>query len=122
MTRKRIYVAGAYSADNVMQVFKNMSHGIEISTQLLKLGFAPFCPWLDFQFAINDPNLTIDDFYEYSLAWMEAADFLYVLVGWENSKGTINEIARAKELQIPVLYEKEFSPMELSRAIIPEEV
>jgi hypothetical protein len=27
-----------------------------------------------------------------------------VIPGWENSKGTIAEIARAKELKIPVFY------------------
>jgi hypothetical protein len=38
----------------------------------------------------------------YSFAWLEASDAVLLVPGWENSKGTIAEIARAKVLNIPV--------------------
>jgi hypothetical protein len=102
---KKIYVAGAYSADNVISVLNNIAAGQKKSAEILKGGDAPFCPWLDFMFQLHDQTLTVDDYYAYSMAWLEVSDEVYVLKGWENSKGTIAEIKRAEELGIPVTYE-----------------
>ena len=104
---KRIYVAGAYSADNVLDVLHNIRTGIDYAAHLLRCGYAPFCPWLDYHFVLMDPTrkLTVDDFYQYSLAWLDVADALYVIPGYEKSKGTLKEIERAKELNIPVFFE-----------------
>ena len=105
--RLRVYVAGAYSAPNVMDVLGNIGRGIEACKTLLQAGYAPFCPWLDFLLVIQqggNQKLTIEDMYEYTLAWLESADVLLILPGWENSKGTKAEIDRAIELGIPVCY------------------
>ena len=100
--RLRVYVAGAYSADNVLDVLTNMRRGIALSVQVWQEGFAPFCPWLDFQFGLLT-EATIEDYYEYSMAWLEASHAVLVQpLGAKASKGTQAEIARAKELEIPV--------------------
>ena len=104
---KRVYVAGSYSADNVIDVLANMRRGIRTSVAVLKAGFEPFCPWLDYHFQLqvdDDDDLTVEDFYEYSMAWLEVSDALLVLPNSENSVGTQNEIKRAKELGIPIFY------------------
>ena len=103
---KRIYVAGPYSANNVMDVLRNIRYGIETSTKVLLAGFAPFCPWLDYHFVLSDHSekLIVKDFYDYSLAWLEVSDAMLVLWGWEKSKGTLTEMERAKELNIPIYY------------------
>lgn len=49
--------------------------------------------------------MAIEDYYRYSMGWLEVSDCLYVLKGSEFSKGTQAEIERAKELNIPILYE-----------------
>jgi hypothetical protein len=54
MRRLRVYVAGPYSANNVMDVLKNIRIGILWSVKLLTLGFAPFTPWTDFQLSLGD--------------------------------------------------------------------
>jgi hypothetical protein len=104
---KRVYVAGAYSADDVLKVFGNMRKGIDAAVEVLKKGYAPFCPWLDYQFNLVAEGITLQEFYNYTLAWLEASDAVLVVPGWENSFGTKNEIARAKELGIPVFYSVE---------------
>jgi hypothetical protein len=38
------------------------------------------------------------------MAWLEFAGFLYVLPGFETSKGTKKEIEQAEILGIPVIY------------------
>jgi hypothetical protein len=107
MSRKRVYIAGKYSADNVLDVLDNIRIGTRMGTVLLMKGFAPFCPWLDHQFQFmlqGDEKLVVEDYYEYSLAWLEVSQVMLVLPGFENSKGTAKEIERAKELFIPICY------------------
>ena len=108
---KRVYVAGAYSAGNVIDVLDNMRKGMRLSTEVMLAGFAPFCPWLDYHFQLmlrDDENLTVQNYYDYSIAWLDASDAVLLVPGWESSKGTIAEIERAEQLGIPVytnLYE-----------------
>jgi len=102
---KRIYVAGSYNADNVVKVLNNIKRGTQVCVELLEKGYVPFCPWLDFNFNWYSDNLTIEDYYRYSLGWLEVCDCIYVLRDSEESIGTQGEILRAKELGIPVLYE-----------------
>ena len=103
----RVYVAGAYSADNVITVFENMRRGMRASVEVLLAGFSPFCPWLDYQFNLmlrDDEQLTVEDYYEYSMAWLEVSDIMLVLPNSEDSEGVQAEIARAEELDIPICY------------------
>lgn len=101
---KRIYVAGKYSDDDVMSVFGNMRRGIALSVEVLKAGYAPFTPWLDYHFCLEHP-FDLQTMYEYSLAWLDVSDAVLVVEeGWAESRGTIKEIDRAKNLHIPVYW------------------
>lgn len=114
----RIYVAGAYNAGNVMQVLDNIRNGMRWSTRVMLLGHAPFCPWQDFHFQLmlrENETLTIQDYYNYSLEWLRASDYMFVTPGWENSTGTRAEIKEAHRLGIPVFFNIEDIP----DAIIP---
>ena len=106
---KTVYVAGSYSSPDVIEVFNNMRRGMEMSYRVLASGFAPFCPWLDFHFKLLDGLnvLKLQDFYDYSLAWLEKSDMLLVLPNSGSSVGTQAEIKRAKELNIPIYYSLE---------------
>lgn len=100
----RIYVAGKYSADNIIDILNNMRTGIKVASHILKAGHEPFCPFLDYQFQFFE-DLTIDDYYRYSMSFLEHwADELWILPGWENSQGTKKEIDRARELNVPVRF------------------
>jgi len=106
----RVYVAGAYSAPHIIGVMANIRKGQIASLDLLKSGYAPFCPFIDYQFSlISDDPPTLEEYYAYSLAWLEASDAVLVLPGYENSKGTLAEIKRAIDLSIPVY----FKPVDL---------
>lgn len=100
----KVYVAGAYSADNVLDVLKNIGRGEQYSSDLFMDGFAPFCPWHDKEYVfLNwDKEFTVEQFYNYSMAWLEVSDCVFLVPGWERSKGTLAEIKRAEELGIPV--------------------
>ena len=104
--RIKVYVAGAYSANNVLSVLQNIGRGEKACAELFRLGFAPFCPWHDKSYVTDNPyfEFKIEDFYEYSIAWLEVSEVMFVLPGYSESGGTIKEIEIAKELGIPVCY------------------
>jgi len=98
----RVYVAGAYDAPNVCRVLGNMRRGNAVAVELLQAGYAPFSPWLDFQFGLQE-DIPRDDYLEYSLAWLEASQAVVcVPEGIKESAGSQAEIARARALGIPV--------------------
>lgn len=101
---RRVYVAGAYSAPNIIDVLANMKRGMDLSFQVLKAGFAPFVPWFDYHFSLIG-HVTYEEYLAYSMAWLEASSAVLVVPeGMEQSKGTQAEIARALRLGIPVFY------------------
>lgn len=105
---KRVYVAGPYSADNVITVLDNMREGMRISTEVLLAGYAPFCPWLDYHFTLMlrpGETITVPDYYAYSMAWLEVSDAILMIGDWQNSKGAKAELERAIALDIPVFYD-----------------
>jgi len=107
----RVYVAGKYSAGNVMDVLDNMRVGMRTATELFLRGYHPFVPWFDYHFIwqsrpdIGEKGPTLENYYEHGLDWLSASDVLYVLEGYEGSRWTHEEIRWAKDNNIPVYYE-----------------
>lgn len=116
--RPSVYVAGPYSSTVFMQGLENMRHGLEISAKFIKIGWSVFSPFLDYQFIFFQPTLTREDYLEHSLEQVSRQDILYVLEGWESSEGTKAEIAEALELNIPIFYEVNVSPMGVNKHYI----
>lgn len=108
----KVYVAGAYSDDNVLGVLKNIGRGEYWASELFQKGFAPFTPWHDKQFVISNWNdkFTVPMFYNYSMEWLKVSDCVFIvpnvkgMKNWEDSKGTLEEINVASENNIPVFY------------------
>ena len=104
---KRVYVAGAMSADNILEMLQNIHDGIKLGSELLKNGYAPFVPHFDIFFKIQngvDFQVPMQYYYDYTMQWLEASDIMLVCPNYKNSVGTKAEIARAEELGIPVYY------------------
>lgn len=101
---KKIYVAGPYSANNVLEVLQNIGRGQKACAELFKKGYAPFCPWHDKSYVIDNPDdkFTVDQFYEYSIAWLKVSDAMLLLPGWTGSKGTLAEYKIAIDMGMPV--------------------
>lgn len=101
---KRIYLVGAISSPDPAQLFRNLRAGHRESARIIKSGDAVWSPFTDFLLLFQEHDLTVEEMYENSLSWMERADEVRVLPGWENSVGAKKEIARAVERGIPVIY------------------
>lgn len=105
---KRVYVAGAYSSDNVLGMLSNMRKGMKLAKDVLLRGYAPFTPWHDFHHTLmldEGEELFVHAYHNFSMSWLEVSDAVLLVPGWENSKGTATEIKRAQELNIPIFYE-----------------
>ena len=130
MRRRRVYVAGAYSADNVIDVFRNMRRGMRLATEALQsgIGIIPFAPWFDYHFFLQEDDksnpITIDDIYQYSLSFLEnwAEAVLVQQDGWIHSKGTVNEVNKAKELGIPVFFTLEALKKWITDCVVADEL
>ena len=105
----KVYVAGKYDDTNVISVLENMRLGMCTCTELLLAGYAPFCPWLDYQFVLmlqNGEKISKEIYHDYSMQWLEVSDCVLTLPNYINSNGALKEIKRAQELGIPVYYSK----------------
>jgi len=82
----------------------NMRRGLRLSAEALKNGFSVYCPWADALLHFQQ-EFTLEECYDYSMPWLEASDaVLVVRENWEQSRGTQAELARAKELGIPIFW------------------
>ena len=111
---QRVYVAGAitpYPSEHpVLGFLGNIKRGVRASLDVLLAGLVPFSPFLDFQYWFylrNGENITEKMIKDLSMTWLEVSDCVLVLPKWRKSSGTKLEIARAKELDIPVFYNLE---------------
>jgi hypothetical protein len=119
---RRVYVAGPYSSDNVMVVLRNIREGIKTAEHLLALGYSPFCPWLDYHFEFYGDHI-VDDYYRYSMDFLDVCDAVLVIGAWQTSKGAKAEVKRAQELHIPVfnsIGQIELYKRELEYGLVPD--
>jgi len=108
----KIYIAGAFSDDNVLGVLKNIGRGQYWAQKVFMNGMAPFTPWHDKTFVIDNwkEEFTVQMFYDYSMEWLRASDVMFVipnekgLKNWEDSKGTLAEIKEAEENAIHIVF------------------
>lgn len=99
----KVYVAGAISDPNTIQVWTNIRNGMKWTNKIIKAGHAPFPVFCDFMLSMQE-EIPLETYYKQSLAWLEVADVIFVCPNWENSKGTKKEIKHAEDLDIPVVY------------------
>ena len=112
--KKRIYIAGPISKGDLLG---NVNQATAAFTELMKSGFAPFCPhWSVYAkparrntlghvlcTATADGNgLPHDAWLGVDVPWVRVADALLRLPG--ESKGADQEVTEAKRLGIPVFY------------------
>jgi hypothetical protein len=102
----KVYVAGPYSADNILDVLKNIRTGISAATLLLQNGFAVFCPFVDFQYGLSG-SLPMEVYKNNSLEFLNSCDIILMLPGWEQSKGAKEELRIAMFRNMRVFYDVE---------------
>ena len=101
---KTVYVAGAMNGSNILEILNNIERGVRRGGQLAQLGYAPFVPHFDINFALKGIELPMQFYYDYTMEFLTRCDYIFVCEKSENSFGTQKEIKKAKELNIPIFY------------------
>jgi len=104
--RKIAYIAGALNAD-ANQYCKNI-HAMNVwAEKIRKLGYAIFVPGNDLLLSVIDGKLNYGDVFDNSQPFLQVAHIMFVVPGWEESKGTAKELITAKKYGVPIYYGEE---------------
>lgn len=99
----KVYIAGKL-ADYAPQYNINKKRMMQIAIEVYNAGFSVFVPSMIDNLAMMDDtkDWNYDDYFDNSQPWLEVADAVFLVPGWEESKGTQREIETANKLDIPV--------------------
>lgn len=98
---KIVYIAGPYRAPTRWEQNQNIHNAEEVAIRVARRGDMPVCPHANTRPYFED--VQGDEFWiAGTLALLERCDVVMTVPGWERSRGARGEVARAKELGIPV--------------------
>lgn len=98
-----IYVAGPYRAATRDDIARNIDAARVVGISAAAIGWFPVIPHANTaHMELDLPDLGDEFWLRGTLAIMERCDAVVLVPGWQNSAGTLGEIARADELRIPV--------------------
>lgn len=96
MLSKRIYISGQITGLPRSEWFAKFER---VEQQLLAAGHNVINP------AKNMMRLTYDEYMAIDLMLLENCDAIYMLDNWKKSKGACQELEKARQLALEILYE-----------------
>ena len=98
-----VYVSGPYTASNYRATHRNIEVAEQYTESLWKLGFGVMCPHSNTKhMELRAPKVPYEHYMELDLKLIESCDAIFMLPGWEDSRGSNLEMEHAKALGIPV--------------------
>lgn len=101
---KLIYVAGPYRGKGDNDVWQHIMAARYWARCLWEKGWAVFCPHTNTLF-MDGPEIPVASFLDGDLEILRRCDAVFMVPGWEGSKGASAERDRADELLLPVYYD-----------------
>lgn len=100
----RVYIAGPYRAESENELFLNILRARAEAAEWWSAGCAVFCPHANSAFmgGVADDSV----FLAGDLEFLELCDVVVVLSGSQQSVGVQQEIARATELDLDIVYQQ----------------
>ena len=114
---KVVYIAGPYTAENDWERKMNILRAQFVNAEIWKRGFWGLCPHMNTEFfsGICPEQVFVDG----GLVFLRRSDCVILVEGWENSKGTLAEIAEAERVGIPIYHTlEEFDKGELQHEMV----
>lgn len=102
-----VYVSGPISHPDPEQMQRNLMRGSEIGARLYEQGKAPFIPHANAQHMREYTPMVWKDFMRIDLKLLKRSDSIYLMKGWEGSRGCRIEAFMAKRWNMPIYYEDE---------------
>ena len=98
-----IYVAGPLTTGSTVSEVANVKRAIKAGGELLRNNYIPYVPHLLYFWDVIYPE-EYETWLKHGLYTLERCDALLALPGYENSTGTLIEISRATDLDIPIYF------------------
>lgn len=114
MKHNRVFISGFYSNGDKARWWTRLKWFIRhwrIARLARQLGLEPIAPILESalpdliglrKYGFGYPRAK--DYYVMDLALLETCDYIYMLEGWDKSRGARTEYQKAIELHIPFIY------------------
>lgn len=100
---KIIYVAGKYRAGSEWELVENIRHAEKEAIKLWQQGWAVICPHKNTaHFGGLAPDIR---WLEGDLEFIKRCDAIYMLKGWRDSVGAVEEHRVAREAGLEIYYE-----------------
>ena len=97
-----VFISGAFRGENSWVIHQHVIEAEKATAKLLGEGFAVICPHTMTQ---NMQGLYPDRVYlDTCLELVRRSDVIYMLKGWGNSEGALEELNLARELGKDVIY------------------
>ncbi len=106
---KLIYVAGPYRGD----VDGNIKRAEAAAVELWRRGWAVICPHKNtahFEQYENVDSISAGAWLQGDLTMLQRCNAMFLLKGWENSDGSVEEFRHAIKWDIPVFYQSDDYP------------
>ncbi len=97
----RVYIAGKLNADAVGYI-RNVHKMNQTAKMVRDEGFSVYVPCNNLLEGLIDGDFEYEDYFNNSQPWLLASQAVFLVPGWEDSKGTQREIELAKSKKIPV--------------------
>lgn len=99
---KVIYIAGPYRAKHSWQIHQHIHRSWEMALNIWSHGHIPLSPHL---IGMHMDGIASEEvFIEGTMELMRRCDAIVLLRGYEESSGSLGEIAEANRLGIPIFY------------------
>lgn len=100
---KLVYIAGAYRARTISEVFDNIMIARKAAIDLWQKGFVVICPHLNS--FLMDGDVDDDTFLKGDIEILKRCDAIFMIKNFKRSLGAIKELEKAKELGLEIIYE-----------------
>ena len=102
------YLQGAYAAPTPEGIKANIDHACAARDRLALAGWSVHCPHANTAHMENlIPGADQGLFYTMDLTMLKVCDVIYMLHGWQYSKGACIELQAATEWGLRIIYEKD---------------